>query len=165
MNLIEALQRAIKAELEGHSFYMMAAQSTSDKQGKQVFQTLSNEEMDHANFLKGQMKAISATGKPDLGLSLGPKLDLAGGFPIFSESIKARLGAAHIEMSALAIGIQLELDAMNFYKAQSEAATDLEVSRFFDVLAEWEAGHYHALLRQEESLKEDYWSQSGFAPF
>jgi hypothetical protein len=32
-------------------------------------------------------------------------------------------------------------------------------------LAEWESTHYHALLEQQETLKEDYWRHNGFAPF
>ena len=33
------------------------------------------------------------------------------------------------------------------------------------LLSHFHPGHYHALLAQQESLKEDYWSQGGFAPF
>jgi rubrerythrin len=165
MNTSEALLKAIKAELEGYGFYMMAAQSSRDEKGKKIFETLAAEEMDHMNFLKGQHDAIIKTGKPDQNLQLGSKLDLSGSFPIFSEAIKSRLQGAHIEMSALAIGITLELDAMNFYKMQAQNAADLGIKKFMNTLADWEKGHYHALLRQETELKENYWSAAGFAPF
>jgi rubrerythrin len=165
MNTTEALLKAMKAEREGYGFYMMAAQSSSDEKGKKIFETLAAEELDHMHFLKGQHDAIVKTGKPDPNLKLGTPLDLAGSFPIFSDAIKSRLKGAHIEMSALAIGIQLELDAMTFYKTQAQAAVDPAIKKFFETLADWESGHYHALLRQETALKEDYWSESGFAPF
>lgn len=165
MNITEGLMKAIKAEREGHSFYMMAANSSSDAKGKKIFETLAAEELDHMRFLNGQYEAISRTGKPDPNLKLGPKLDLSGAFPIFSDGIKSRIRSAHIEMSALAIGVQLELDAMTFYKSESQAASDPEIRKFYNTLAEWESGHYHALLRQEESLKQDYWSEAGFSPF
>ena len=42
---------------------------------------------------------------------------------------------------------------------------DAEAKRFFGELAEWEAGHHQALLRQQEELKEDYWSANGFTAF
>ncbi|SYZ73138.1 conserved hypothetical protein [Candidatus Zixiibacteriota bacterium] len=165
MNIAEGLQKGIKAELEGNSFYTMAANSTSDPKGKEVFHTLAAEELDHMRFLKGQLDSIIKTGRPDPDLKLGNRSELTGGFPIFSESIKARIKGAHIEMSALAIGIQLELDAMNFYKSQAKEISDPEIKKFYDMLAEWEAGHYHALLSQQDSLKEDYWADAGFAPF
>jgi rubrerythrin len=165
MNTTEALLKAIKAEHEGYGFYMMASRSSSDEKGKKIFETLAAEELDHMHFLKGQYDAIIKTGKPDSNIRLGAKHDLSGSFPIFSEAIKGRLKGAQIEMSALAIGIQLELDAMNFYKAQAQSATDPEIKKFFQTLSDWEAGHYHALLNQETALKEDYWAESGFAPF
>lgn len=37
--------------------------------------------------------------------------------------------------------------------------------RLYTELAEWESGHYEALTRQQEELKEDYWSAGGFSPF
>ena len=165
MKVTEALQHAIKAERQGHDFYMMAAHSTEDSKGRQVFETLAAEELDHMRFLHGQYDAISRTGKPDPEIKLGSKLDLQGAFPIFSEGIKARIHGAHCEMTALSIGIQLELDAMNFYKTEAIANSDATIKSFFNELAEWERGHYQALLRQETSLKEDYWSDAGFAPF
>jgi len=165
MKVTDALQHAIKTERQGHDFYMMAAHSTEDAKGRQVFETLAAEELDHMRFLHGQFDAISRSGKPDLQIKLGAKLDLSGAFPIFSEAIKARIQGAHFEMSALAIGTQLELDAMVFYKREADANDDPVIKAFFTELAEWERGHYQALLRQEESLKEDYWSDSGFAPF
>ena len=40
-----------------------------------------------------------------------------------------------------------------------------EIRAFYLELADWETGRYRALLSQQESLKEDYWSDSGFSPF
>jgi len=165
MEITEGLLQAIQAERHGHSFYMMAAHSTSDPKGRKVFETLAAEEMDHMQFLKKQYDAILKTGKPDRSLSLGPRLDLSEGFPIFSDSIRSRIGDAHYEMSALSIGVQLEMDAMNFYKDQAAAAADPDIKKFLAELADWESGHYRALLRQQDELKEDYWSDAGFAPF
>ena len=165
MDLKKALIKAMQAERYGYSFYMMAARSTDDAKGRGIFETLAAEELDHMHFLNDQYKAIVATGKADSSIKLGDRRDLSGISPIFSDNLKLRIRDAHYEMSALAIGIQLELDAMNFYKAQAAEVTDPEIAKFFTELAEWETGHYNALLRQQESLKDDYWSQAGFAPF
>ncbi len=162
--LAEGLEKAIKAERYGHNFYMMAANSTEDPKGKEVFQTLAQEELDHMHFLKKQYDAILKTGRVDKFVKLGPQSDLSGMSPIFSEGLKGRVKEANYEMTSLAIGIQLEHDAMNYYQSQADAAPDAEVKSFYAKLAKWEAGHYHALLRQQEELKEDYWSAGGFAP-
>ena len=68
-------------------------------------------------------------------------------------------------MTALAVGMQLELTAEKFYAKCAAESDDPLAKKFFQELAEWEAGHYAALARQQEELKEDYWSGGGFAPF
>jgi rubrerythrin len=160
-----ALFEAIKAESDGESFYKMAALSAEDDKGRQVFEQLAGEELDHKRFLTAQYRSVRETGKVDAGVKLGRRADLSGASPIFSEHIKARLRDAHLEMSALSIGIQLEQTSMGYYREQAERAADPQVRQLFEELADWERGHYEALLRQQESLKDDYWHGGGFSPF
>ena len=164
-NLADGLLKAIKAEREGHSFYRMAAETSQDAKAKEVFTQLAQEELNHVEFLTQHYEAVLKTGKTSDSATLGKRLSFAGSFPIFSDGIKARLREAHFEMTALSIGIRLELDAIHFYKCQVDAVNDAGAKRFYSELAEWESGHYQALLRQQEELKEDYWSAGGFSPY
>ena len=91
------------------------------------------------DFLRTQYESVLKTGKPDRSAKLGPRADLSGSWPIFTDRIKQRIQDAHFEMTALSIGIQLELDAMNFYKSQAESSDDPEVKRFYTELADWES--------------------------
>ncbi len=162
-----ALEQAIQAESDGYHFYFMTSHSTEDPKAKEVFARLAEEEMQHARFLRRQHRAILETGRPDETASLGPrKVVLAGPSPIFSPGLRSRVKEAHLEMSALSIGIQLELDSERFYREQArQSHDDPAVRRFFEELADWESGHYAALRAQMDELKEDYWNQGGFAPF
>jgi rubrerythrin len=161
--LAEGLVKAIQAERDAYSFYRMAAGSTDDPKGKEMFGMLSEEEAGHAFYLEAQYRSILKSGKPDPKAALGAKADLSEQ-TVFSEEIRSRLKEAQYEMSALSIGIQLELSAIKYYRAQSEAAADPAVGKFFSELAAWESGHYHLLLRQQVALKEDYWRAAGFSP-
>lgn len=161
----KGLLTAMKAEREGHSFYMMAANATDDPKGKEMFAQLAKDEHDHLNYLKNQYESLQKTGKVDPNLKLGQKTRYAGPAPIFSENFKSRIKDRHYEMSALSIGIQLELDAIKHYKSQAETFDDPTVKSFYTDLADWEKEHYDALNNQYESLKEDYWSEAGFSPF
>ncbi len=163
--IAEGLAKAIQTEFDGHNFYLMAAKSTEDEQGRQVFEQLAQEEMAHLRFLELQKRSYERTGKADPEAKLGAPMDLSGENPIFSPRIKDRLGEAHFEMSALSIGIQLEINSETYYREQAENSQDPVVKAFYTDLADWESGHYHALLRQQEALKEDFWAASGFAPF
>ena len=160
----EGLLNAMRAEHEGYHFYSIAADNTTDEKGKEIFRRLADDEKQHAEFLKAQYNAMRTTGKPDLSVFLGPKSEYSGASPIFSDSIRKRIKTAHYEMTALSIGIQLELDAVKHYNRLAEAAEDETVFKFFKDLAEWESGHYRALLDQQEALKEDYWTSNGFSP-
>ncbi|MBC8278576.1 MAG: ferritin family protein [FCB group bacterium] len=164
-SLKDALVKAIQAEIEGHNFYLMAARTTDDVKGKEVFGQMAADETEHAAFLKGQYRSIIESGSPDKNLKLNARTQYADSSPIFSDSLKSRAGEAHFEVTALSIAIQLELNALNFYRSQSRAADNDIVRNFFAELAEWEMGHYKALLKQHDLLKEDYWNAAGFAPF
>jgi len=161
----EGIAEAIRTENDGRYFYLMAANSTTDPKGKKVFETLADEELVHMKFLKKQYLSLLNRGEFDRKLKLGPKSDFSGANPIFSEQLLERLSDAHYEMSALSIGVRLELFSMSFYKKQAENSTDPFVEGFFNELAEWEADHYNALLKQLDALKEFYWESAGFSPF
>lgn len=163
--VIEGLVKAIQAEQYGRDFYLMAANSTKDPKGKQVFEALAQEEAEHMRFLQAQHRSILETGKPDKTIKLGEQVDLSGMSPIFSDKLKSRIKEANFEMTSLSIGLQLEHDAMEYYRSQSQIASDSLIKEFYAQLADWEMGHYRALLKQQEELKEDYWSTGGFAPF
>jgi len=161
----QGLKQAMQAEVEGQHFYEMAAQTTKDAQGREVFEALAREELDHFEFLKAQYHSLVKTGRVDATAKLGEQRRLEGPHPIFSPDIRKRIGGAHYEMTALSIGVQLELSAVNFYRAEAEAAQDPEVKAFHQRLAAWEKGHLSALQAQVDALKEDYWHEAGFAPF
>lgn len=153
------------AEMEGQHFYRMAAATTEDEKGRAVFTQLAQEEENHFNVLRTQMAAFKDTGKLDKDAKFERFVSFDGSSPIFTESLKDRIFSAHFEMTALAIGVQLELNAVEHYTEQAENASAVpEVREFFLHLAEWERRHYQALLSQQESLKGDYWSAQGFSP-
>lgn len=161
----ELLLQAIKAERDGTQFYLMAARTCEDPKGREIFELLAAEEVDHQRFLQAQYHAVQKTGKVDSVQKLGHRSMLTGDSPIFSPAIKARIKDAHFEMSALSIGIQLEQSAMGYYRQAAQESQDPEVKVFFNELSDWESGHYNALLRQQELLRDDYWSTGGFSPF
>jgi rubrerythrin len=163
--LAQGLARAMQAETDGHHFYRMAAQSTPDPKGREVFEQLAREELEHFNFLKAQQHAILETGQVDAAARLGPQAALEGPSPIFSDGFRARLKEAHFEMTALSVAIQLEESAFKFYDAQAAKAKDTAVRDFYQKLADWERRHHAALQRQHEAYKEEYWNASGFSPF
>jgi len=163
--ILEGLEKAIQAEVEGHHYYLMAARSIEDAKGREVFEKLAQDEVDHARFLQAQYDAVRATGKPNPEITLGEAAKLEGPHPIFSESLRERIKTAHFEMTALSVGVQLELNAVEFYRGEAEASGNPDVAAFYRKLADWESSHYHALLTEPDSLKKEYWTEGRFSPF
>lgn len=162
----KTLAEAIRAEVDGYHFYKMAAQSTADEQGKQVFEKLADDEVVHARFLQAQYDAIAARGKVDPSITLREATDFGDGeHPIFSAALKARVKEAHYEMSALSIGAQLELSAVEFYRRAAEGFDDELLAGFCRRLADWERRHYDALIAQQRALHADYATAGRFSPF
>ena len=163
--LADILFQAISAENDGRNLYLMAASQTADLQAKEVFTRLADEELSHGEFLKAQYKSVLETGQGDAALKLGQPVPLLGDSPIFSDSFKSRIKQAHFEMSSLSIALHLEETAMKYYAERAAIVEDPTIKQMFMDLSEWEKGHFQALQRQLDMLKEDYWAGAGFSPF
>ena len=165
MDLIKSLKIAIQGEIEGRELYKAAADKTSDPKAKEVFTFLSMEEDDHIKALTKIGESISS-GKKLGTIDLKKYVDLEGpGNSIFSTSFRTRLKGKHFEISALSIGLKLELDSFKYYAELSKQAEDQDLKDLFQTLSDWEKGHYHALQEELDSLQEEYFNQNNFAPF
>jgi rubrerythrin len=163
--LTDGLRTAIQMEADGHNFYNMAASSTRDEKGRQTFEMLAKEELSHMRFLSSQLKSVSLKGSIDENVHLDQHTDLSTSESIFSDDFLKNAKEAHIEMSALSIGIRLELASIEFYENHAQDEIDKFVKSFYKELADWETVHYHALLAQRDMLLRDYWAAGQFAPF
>lgn len=163
--LLKGLQEAMQAERHGHTFYKTAAMTTQDPRGKETFELLAEEELAHFKFLAAHYKSMQANGILSPDAKLEGSAQVGEESPIFSAQLKERIKDAHFEMSALAIAVQLELNAIHRYKQLAAEATLPEVKQFFERLVEWETAHYKAFLGQQQQLQQDYWIASGFSPF
>jgi rubrerythrin len=163
-NILKGLKTAIEAELTGYQFYRNAARSTQDSKGRETFLRMAEEEMSHFNELRRQYKSVAEKGDYDFSKKSGKKAHGQADSPIFSDEIKARIKESHFEVSALTIGMKLELDAMKFYQSCADGARSEEEREFFAGLAEWEEGHYRAFERELSVLKEEYFQANNFFP-
>jgi rubrerythrin len=162
--VLQGLKTAIEAELAGHEFYKNAAKNTHDPMGKETFQRMAEEEMEHFNYLRHQYRSVMEKGGYDPAKKLIKKQIKYAENPIFSDDFRARIKDSHFEVSALTIGMKLELDAMTFYRTCAQKTRDESAKQFYTELAEWEKDHYLAFERQLELLKEEYFRANNFVP-
>jgi len=160
-DLLSGFRAAMEAERAAYEFYKLAADNSVDAQGKVMLHRLAAEELEHWEFFLAHYTALQASGE------LGPNRALSNDDPvdfttrIFSPSVRERIQDAHFELSALAIGVQLEANAIALYRAQAEhsaVAGDDELAAFFRDIAEWEMNHYRALMLEQDELRTLYWT-------
>ena len=163
--ILKGLRTAMEAEIFGHNFYRSTAQNTNDPLGKETFARMAAEELGHFNDLKTQYKAVMEKGHFDFSPPLSVVHRKHAGNPIFSDEIRKRVKDSHLEVSALSIGMKLELEAVQFYRRCAEQAETPEARKFYTELAEWEEDHYRAFERQLDQLKDEYFQANNFVPY
>jgi rubrerythrin len=155
MDLKEVFQTAIKSEIEGRELYKTAGEKTDDKKAKKVFQMLADEEQSHFDKLMEMAKAHKA-GKTITASELpAPASFEDAESPIFTREFKDKV--SDFDMSALSIGIKLELESEKFYRESAAGASQKEVKDLFNRLADWEKGHYE-FLQKQISFFESYYT-------
>jgi rubrerythrin len=162
--VLNGLKIAMEAELTGHQFYKVASKNTKDPKGKETFSRMAEEEMGHFNYLRHQYQSILKTGAYDFSKKLLKSHKKSGSGLIFSKEIQNRIKSSHFEVSALTIGMKLEMEAAGFYRKCAAKSTTPAAKQFYNELAEWEQGHYQSFRNQLDLLKEEYFAANHFVP-
>jgi rubrerythrin len=165
--LLKIVKNAIRVENDGYHFYRLVEEKTTDPKGKEVFASLAKDETNHMQILKNLYQSVKHDEqfKFDELKEMKQILETTSESPIFSEAFKARLSQSHFEMTALSIGILLEKNSIEFYKKSAKEAEEQDIKQLFDYLADWEGEHLRALIKQQQLLQEDYWTEARFSPF
>lgn len=161
--VLQALRRYIRAELDGHKFYVTAAERTTDARGQEMFTSLASDEIDHAKKLATEYEHVLKTGNW-LSLqqvsSMDSTVDLTQA-SVFAEgqtSIIPQIGPDTTDLDALRLGIEMEKAS---YEAYAEAAsqTPSQAARgVFEFLMNEEQRHLDLLRNSYDYLaRTDSW--------
>lgn len=151
--ILEVLQLAIQMEVDGKKYYLKSSRESSNKVGKELFQSLAVEEDDHRQRFEEIYRAIKdKKAWPEVGLKLegGQKSST-----LFAQAMKTASPDVKVpstELNAVAKAIDMENKSYEFYRAQgSKAVYDAERD-FYRALAEEEREHYLSLVDYREYL-------------
>jgi rubrerythrin len=163
MDLREAIETALRGEIEGRELYKAAAERTSDRRAEKVFNMLAREEDSHFGILKD----IAAQQMDGAEVTV-PCLPPPGTFedaesPIFTREFRQAVSEKHFEMSALSIGMKLELESVKAYRDMARTTSRPDLQSLFRELAQWEQGHFEQLRKQVGFLESHY--TASYSPF
>jgi rubrerythrin len=143
----EILKKALQVEVDGHTFYSMAAEQATKPAIQSLFLRLARDEIEHKTYLKNVMRRLEELGggsffveQKDPGL---------GEFSsqIFTDEFREQARGVASAPAVLSIGMQLEANAVAFFTAAAEGSEDPQAKGFFRFLADWEGQHYRILER------------------
>ncbi len=152
----EILHKAYQVEVDGYTFYSMAADKADKPTVQRFFARLATDEAQHKAYLKNVMRSYEELGAgsffidakaPDLG-EYSSK--------IFTEQFRGEAQGADFEMGVLSTGVMLEANALELFTAMARDEKDPRISGFFRFLADWEDQHLRTLQGLYESVKLDF---------
>lgn len=144
---LKAIRVAIEAEKEAFQSYSKAAKRTKNPKGRDMFQQLSEFEMNHYQKLTGLLKSLQEKGEWILyqGTSLKKKT-----IPLKMEKPKGNEQLT--DMDALKIAIREEKKALAYYRSIAELTRDPRGKDMYKRLADEESLHEKLLNDQYYSL-------------
>ena len=158
-SIANILKKAFQVEVDGFTFYSMAAERADKPAVQQLFERLARDETEHQAYIKAVMRRYEDHGAssfsfdrrdPDLGEFSSE---------IFTESFKEQAQGEILETGAVSIGIQLELNAVEFFGSAAKEASDPQVKGFYRFLADWEGSHLRMLEKLYDSIRVDPWPE------
>lgn len=161
----EVLKKAYQIEVDGYTFYSMAADRAEKPAVQELFDKLARDEVQHKAYLQSVIGSYEDKGVEAFTIHRRDPDLRAFTDTIYTDAFKAQARDADFEMGVLSIGMTLETRAIQYFSSAARAASEVEVKEFYEFLADWEKGHLDALQKLHTGVREDYWADGGFAPF
>jgi rubrerythrin len=160
---IDAVRTAIITEIKGLELYSTAAKKAEDPDARRMFEMLADEERRHKAYLETHYASLVQSGEW-AKTELKPKEQEHVEEFIIDDAFRRSLRRGDFEMAVVAIAVDLEAKAVDFYKQVSTQSDDPETRAVFQHLVAWEEGHHRQFLEIEKELRDAYFSDRGFSP-
>lgn len=160
--IVDELETAHNTEIAGYFFYKAAAELVSDDKGKNIFEHLASEELDHIKVISSIAESVKSGGgwlAYEDAVKRGLQAEGGKAAPVFPEENELidRLRTNESDLNAVAIGIEAEERAVEFYSGLLKRAETPEEKVVLTNILEMEKGHLKILRWESESL-----NQTGF---
>ena len=152
-NISRTITTAIEMEKNGIDFYHKAEEKTSYPLAKKMFLSFAEDEKRHLTVLK---KILTDLKFSDFKQFFGerPRQKIENIFRKVKNEIKERITANPDELEALKIGMDMELESVEFYQTALEKSKDNLQKAFLRRLVEEEKEHLQLLQNTHSYLKD-----------
>jgi rubrerythrin len=157
---LEILQQGMLNEVEGATFYRLAAEKAEDEEIKENFLALAEEEDSHYSYLKKMFEAMAEDKKVDFESFVNQ----ADSPKIFRWGMK-EADNPELLVTVYGLAIQNEKKSIDFYRDMQKEVESEDVLKLLKQLEEWEYAHLKHFLPLYDYYKDEWWSDQSFAPF
>ena len=161
----EILRKAYQIEVDGYTFYSMAADRASKPAVQELFDKLARDEVQHKAYLQSVIGSYEEKGIAAFNVHLRDPDLKAFTNTIFTENFKQQAEGADFELGVLSVGMTLETRAIDYFTGAAANTTEREVREFYQFLADWEKQHLDALQALYNGVRQDFWAEGGFSPY
>ena len=149
---VEALQVALDTEKKGYRFYKIAAKSSKDPKGQEVFEHLARDEVEHMGVIATMYESLTRD---------EPWMTYEEAFEKYGETPKEKIIFPDVpeeaqedfdDIKALEEALEFEKKAVLFYMKQAEESDSEKARIFYQSLIEIEEGHVQIIQAELDSL-------------
>lgn len=149
---VEALQVALDTEKKGCRFYKIAAKSSKDPKGREVFEHLANDEVEHMGAIATIFESLT---NDEPWMTYEEAAAKYGDTPkekIIFPDVPEEAQEGFDDLLALEEALEFEKKAVQFYTEQAEASGDEKAKAFYQSLIEIEESHVQIIQAELDSL-------------
>lgn len=151
-NTMKILKTAIEIEDNGILTFLTYARQTKDATGKNMFIRLAIDEHEHRRILEKQLNQLME-GKPWQSVEI-PKSEIEKVAPKIREKQQRTRGETGLqEIDALNTALDLERNAVKYFKEQAAIVDEPAAKDLFLRLAEWEEAHFDIIQAELDSIQ------------
>lgn len=150
---LTALEKAMETERQGEAFYQELAEHVEDPSGREVFQTLADEEVEHVRMLQAQHESVANDSKW-VTLEKARVCEPQTPLELFPNRRDASLTVAPKTKDADALKLAMEFEEKGYkaYMKSAKDTADSEGKRTYEFLAKQENSHYVFLQKTLDYL-------------
>lgn len=149
---VEALQVALDTEKKGYRFYKIAAKSSKDPKGKEVFEHLANDEIEHMGVIATMFESLTNN---ETWMTYEEAVEKYGETPkekIIFPDVPDEAQEGFDDLLALEEALEFEKKAVQFYTDQARKADAEKARIFYQSLIEIEESHVQIVQAELDSL-------------
>jgi rubrerythrin len=149
---VEALQVALDTEKQGYRFYMVAAKSSNDPKGREVFEHLAKDEIEHMGVIATMYESLTNN---EPWMTYEDAVEKYGSTPsekIIFPDVPDEPQENFSDIKALEEALEFEKKAVEFYTKQAKDCEEEQARAFYHSLIEIEEGHVQIIQAELDSL-------------